>query len=60
LAVFCRGDFYGFAHGLMASLVAQFGWARLVALAAGGFREHDRAPVRVTAHAFGLAAVCRV
>ena len=50
------GIFYGFAHGLMASLVAQFGGAVLVALAAGGLCEHDRAQVRVTAHAFGLAA----
>jgi hypothetical protein len=44
----------------MTSLVAQFGGAVLVALAAGGFRGHDRALVRVTAHTFGAAAVCRV
>ncbi|MEY9858184.1 hypothetical protein ABH935_003797 [Catenulispora sp. GAS73] len=31
--------------------VAQFGGAPQVALAAGGVRVHDRAPVRVTAHA---------
>ena len=48
----------GFAHGLMASLVAQFGGARRSALAVGGYREQDRASVRVTAHAFGLAG-CR-
>ena len=51
---------YGFAHGLMASLVAQFGCAPQVALAAGGWCGHDRASVRVTAHALKLAAVCRV
>ena len=31
-----------------------------VALAAGGIGGHDRASVRVTAHTFGLAGVCRV
>ena len=36
--------------------VAQFDGARRVALAAGGFGGQDRALVRVTAHAFGLAA----
>ena len=36
---------YGFAYGLMASRVAQFGPAVLVALAAGGFRRQDRAQV---------------
>ena len=44
----------------MTSLVAQFGGAQPVALAAGGLRGDDRASVRVTAHTFGLAAVCRV
>ena len=38
--------FYGFAQGLMTSLVAQFGGGPLVALAAGGFRGQDRAWVR--------------
>ena len=52
--------FYGFARVLVASLVAQFGGASQVALAAGGVRGHDRAPVRVTAHTLKLAAVCRV
>ncbi len=45
------GDFYGFAHGWMASQGTQFGCAPQVALAAAGIREHDRAWVRVTAHA---------
>ena len=44
----------------MTSLVAQFGRALLVALAVGGFREHDRAQVRFTAHTFGSAAGGRV
>ena len=35
--------------------MAQFDGAPIDALAAGGFREHDRAQVRVTAHTFGLA-----
>ena len=54
------GISYGFAYGLMTSLVAQFGSTPSVALAADGLRGHDRALVRVTAHAFGRAAVCRV
>ncbi|MEY9855899.1 hypothetical protein ABH935_001503 [Catenulispora sp. GAS73] len=40
--------------------VAQFGGVPGVALAAGGVRVHDRARVRVTAHAFGLAGGGRV
>jgi len=40
--------------------VAQFGGVPWAALAAGGERVHDRAPVRVTAHALGgrLAGAC--
>ena len=47
------GFLYGFAHGVVSSRVAQFGGAAPVALAAGGVAGHDRAPVRVTAHALG-------
>jgi hypothetical protein len=39
--------------------VAQFGGAARRALAGGGDGVQDRARARVTAHAFGLAAVCR-
>jgi hypothetical protein len=49
------GDFCGFAQGLVVSRVAQFGGAMPVALAAAGVAGRDRAWVRVTAHAFGLA-----
>ena len=41
------GDLYGCAHGLMASLVAQFGGVPHVALVAGG---RDRARPRKAAH----------
>ncbi len=52
--------FYGFAHGWMASRGAQFGCATRLALAAAGESVHDRAPVRVTAHAScgRLSAAC--
>ena len=59
------GDLYGFADSSMTSLVAQFGGARRVALAAGGVAGQDRAPVRVAAHmscrrlAVGLVAAHR-
>ncbi len=43
------GDFYGFAHGWMASQGAQFGCVTRFALAAAGIRVQDRAPVRVAA-----------
>ena len=38
---------YGFAHGLMTSLVAQFGGAQSVAPAACGVVGHDRAQVQL-------------
>jgi hypothetical protein len=68
---------YGFAHGLMASRVAQFGerhwqrWRPAVfadttthqstgcarVVRAADFRAGGGAPVRVTAHTFGLARI---
>ena len=42
-AVVLQAFSYGFAHGSMTSPVAQFGGAPSVALAADGFRGHDRA-----------------
>ncbi|WP_228564367.1 hypothetical protein, partial [Catenulispora rubra] len=60
VGVWFTGDFYGFANGWMASQRTQFGCAPQVALAAAGVRVQDRASVRVTAHAFGLAGGGRV
>jgi len=60
VGVWFTGFLYGFAHGVVTSLVAQFGGVPGVALAAGGSRGHDRAQVRVTAHAScgRLSAAC--